>query len=181
MSEHLGQGGPDEYQTPSSALRPLMTRCYFAHTPVLEPCAGQGWLASALRTYAQDVYADDPAPGTVGGDLNFLVDGPRHPGMPVITNPPWSLKDLFIERLVHEYHEHHTEWALLLPLSALGGKRRQALYRVLHPRGVGVVMLGGRVRFGRPDGRVSAPHVEAAWFCSPGFVGAGRIEFTGVA
>jgi hypothetical protein len=169
-AHHLGQGGPDEYQTPRSAIDPLLDRLPWADSEefrtILEPAAGNGNIVRALHDYGYSVVADDPGEGTVGGGRDFVRDGPcRLPGADaIITNPPWSLKDDFLRICI----ESRMHWALLLPVTALGGARRQALYR--RAGGVSVLMLGGRTKFERPDGGASSPHVEACWICSRGLL-----------
>lgn len=166
---HLGQGGPDEYQTPRAPVDAL-----FRHieTPevVLEPCAGEGRLVKSLYANGvSEVLASDPGEGTVGADWGFFESVAMYP-YTVITNPPWSIKDAIIETLVEGCMEtYRGEWALLLPVTALGGKKRQDLYRAIG--GVGVLMLGERVGYYRPDGGKTSPHVESCWVCSPGLFG----------
>jgi len=167
-AHHLGQGGPDEYQTPRSAIDPLLDRLPWvgkeSHRIILEPAAGNGNIVRALHDRGYGVFADDPCDGTAGGGRDFVRDGPlHHAGADaIITNPPWSLKDDFLRICI----ESRLPWALLLPVTALGGARRQDLYR--NAGGVSVLMLGGRTKFERPDGGTSSPHVEACWICSRG-------------
>jgi len=59
----------------------------------------------------------------VYGITDYLVDDYEHDYL--ITNPPFSLKDKIIEKIFRSGKPS----ALVLPIDALGGKRRHELYR----------------------------------------------------
>lgn len=58
----------------------------------------------------------------------------------IITNPPYSLKDRFLERC----YSFGKFFALLMPLTALEGKKRNTLYRKY---GINLLVFDRRVEF----------------------------------
>ena len=76
----------------------------------------------------------------------------------IITNPPFSLKDQFLARC----YELARPFALLLPLTALEGIKRQTMYKEY---GVQVLVLPKRPDFEFP-GKVykRKPWVACAWY-----------------
>lgn len=72
----------------------------------------------------------------------------------VITNPPYSIKDKFIERC----YATGKPFALLLPVSAIQGIKRGAMF---DKHGIELLVLNKRIDF---TGKGS-PHFGVAWFC----------------
>lgn len=146
----LQPGHPDNFQTPPSALDPL-----WAHIPagarVWEPACGQGNLASAFEQRGHPVVASDILTGQ-----DFLTWEPAAWDV-LITNPPYSIKDRWIGRC----YELGKPFALLLPLTAMEGQRRQALYR---RHGVQLILMPKRVNFQTPNDRGSSAWFATAWF-----------------
>lgn len=151
MSRALGHvqrvGGADEFQTPALALEPLLV-----HIPsgiVWEPACGKGNLVRLLESRGREVVATDK-------DHDFLSGAV--PGFDVIvTNPPFTLKDAFLERC----YDLGKPFALLMPITALEGMKRQALYR---KNGLELVLMNRRVNFETPSGNGSSAWFATAWF-----------------
>ena len=72
----------------------------------------------------------------------------------IITNPPYSIKDKFIEKC----YNTGKPFALLLPVSALQGQKRGMLFSKY---GLELLVLNKRIDF---TGKGS-PHFGVAWFC----------------
>ena len=72
----------------------------------------------------------------------------------IITNPPYSKKDKFIERC----YALNKPFALLLPVSALQGQKRGEMFS---ENGIEILALNKRIDF---TGK-GAPHFGVAWFC----------------
>lgn len=72
----------------------------------------------------------------------------------VLTNPPYSKKDKFIERC----YELNKPFALLLPVSSLQGQKRGKMFS---EKGIELLILNKRIDF---TGKGS-PHFGVAWFC----------------
>jgi len=75
----------------------------------------------------------------------------------IVTNPPYSLKNEFLERC----YELKKPFALLLPLTALETRRRQRLFKEY---GVEIVVLPKRINFETPSGRGSGSWFAVGWF-----------------
>jgi len=142
------RGAPDKFQTPPKALDPLYP--YFPKRWKIWECAcGDSSLAYRIAEHGYDVFASD-----VDNGWDFLTIEPP-PFDAIITNPPFSIKDKFIARC----YELGKPWALLMPITALGGQKRQAMYRKY---GVQIIMLGKRLQFIAPPAK--GAWQEHAWF-----------------
>ena len=144
------QGGLDDYQTPPSALSILFPYLDQNWT-IWEPASGEGYLRRALEEKGFRVVASDISEGH-----DFLKFQPEEFDV-IITNPPYSLKDEFLERA----YSLGKPFAFLLPLTTLEGKRRQALFA---SHGVSLLIPDRRVNFMTPDGRDSGSWFLTAWF-----------------
>jgi len=77
----------------------------------------------------------------------------------IITNPPYSCKDKFIEKC----YETKKSFALLMPLTALEGKKRQQLYKKY---GIQLIIPNKRINFETPSGKGGGSWFLTAWYCS---------------
>jgi len=87
--------------------------------------------------------------------LDFLKDNIPNNIDVIITNPPYSKKDKFIEKC----YELNKPFALLLPVSSLQGQKRGLLFEKY---GIELLVLNKRIDF---TGKGS-PHFGVAWFCN---------------
>lgn len=175
----------DDFQTPPEALVPLRPYlpCYWNYW---EPACGKGNLVNWLRWRGYRVAASDRAMeerSILGSRVDFLADRDSEAYKNllgwadiIVTNPPYSVLDKWLARCF----EIGKPFALLLPLTALGGKRRQAMYR--QQGGVSVIMLGERLVMETPTGKTGAqsnPQFDVCWLCwnLPALPN-GRIVFT---
>src|SRR3990167_9797442 len=127
------QGQPDDFQTPSIALNPLLP--YLAPFGIIWECAnGSGNLSKHLSENGHSVIATDLYVGPEAGRMDFLTEPAQFPFDAIVTNPPFSHKDQFLARC----YLLGKPFALLMPVTALGGQRRQHLYR---RHGLQIVML----------------------------------------
>ncbi len=138
----------DEIWTPPSAIDPLIP--YLPkptnsrrQKPVLwEMCPGNGEMVYHLSNKGFRISSES--------GLNSLVWEPKVWQF-IVTNPPWSLKHLFLQRCV----EFNRPFALLLPIRTLGVRRCQAWLDK-----VDVLFLAKRVDFTGGG----APYEACAWF-----------------
>jgi len=131
--------------TPYEAVMPLIP--YLPKDWTIWECAfGQGYLAKHLTNLGYKVVGSGENFFNAKLDCNVLV-----------TNPPYSLKDNFIERA----YSLHKPFAFLLPLTALEGKRRGYLYR---ENGIQLIIPNKRINFIIPSGK-TANWFQTAWFC----------------
>jgi hypothetical protein len=139
----------DDFQTPSSALAPLLP--YLQKVwKVWEPAMGEGRLVAGLREQGYQVEGSDIKTGD-----DFLLSE-RDCGV-IVTNPPYSRKQEFLERC----YALGKPFALLLPLTALETEERQQLFR---KHGIEIILLSKRITFETPHKRKSSPWFATAWF-----------------
>ena len=151
---HYIQDKPKDIRlTPLEAVIPLYlhvlryTRVFSEGNILWEPASmGLSIIAEMGRCFGLEVVETDIVTGT-----DFLTSDPPADANIVITNPPYSIKDRFIQRC----YEIGKPFALLLPVTALGGKKRVALYREY---GVSALILDKRVNFIYPGAK------DNSWF-----------------
>lgn len=104
----------DEFYTPESAILPLLK--YLPKNIKIWECTdfGQSEITRILREKGYQVIS------THKKDFDFLTDKPDFDFDMIITNPPYSLKDQFIEKC----YQYNKPFALLLPITALEGIKR---------------------------------------------------------
>jgi len=157
LMPQMARGRPNEFQTNPIALRPLMP--YLNKSWTIWECAcGEQGLSIALDQYGYTVIATDILDRYSRYPIDFLGEDAPRPFDCIVTNPPFSLKDKFIARC----YELGKPWAMLLPINALGGQKRQDMYR---KHGLQLLMLGRRVMFKTPVKQEYLPAwQEHAWF-----------------
>ena len=109
----------DHYLTPPCALEPLLHHLS-NRWKIWEPTDtyGDSPITKVFKGSGYDVIS------TAKSGLDFLLDTPNFYFDCIITNPPYSLKDQFIERCI----KLGKPWALLMPITALEGVYRGALF-----------------------------------------------------
>ena len=148
----MRQGAPDDFQTPPYALKPLLP--YLDKDWVIwEPACGHGYLVDELERLEFLVLASDLHAEPSVDFLTRYVDYDC-----VITNPPYSLKQQFLERC----YENGRPFALLLPLTTFETGKRQALFR---EHGVEVIFFDKRINFETPN----KVEKSSAWFATAWF------------
>lgn len=149
----------DDFQTPVHAIIPLLP--YISCSSLIWECAcGNGNLVRAFREHGKECFGTD-INDCLGRDIgishNFLTTDSKYSYTHIITNPPYSLKNEFLERC----YNLQKPFALLLPLTTFETKRRQALFR---EHGVEVIFLPKRINFETPSGQGSGSWFATAWF-----------------
>ena len=144
-------GRSDEFQTPKVAINCLLP--YLKKEWVIWECAwGGGSLANHLEEKGFKVEQ-------IGEDfLNDIIIGVKDRFDCIVTNPPYSLKDKFLEKC----YKIGKPFALLMPLTALEGKKRGELYRKY---GIQLIIPNKRINFITPSGKGSGAWFQVAWFC----------------
>lgn len=146
----MAQGHSDDFQTPPYALMPLLPYLERKHT-IWECAAGNGNLVAALREWGFTVTASDILTGQ-----DYLYYSPSIWDL-AITNPPFSLKNEFLERA----YDLGRPFAFLLPLTTFESIPRQALFRRF---GIQVIFMDHRIQCTTPSGRNTGVWFASAWF-----------------
>lgn len=145
----------DTFYTPECVLTPLLDAMIGSYI-IWEPCCGSGALVEPLMKTRHACLASDIVNGQ-----DFINWEPEDGFDCIITNPPYSRSDDFLERA----YSLGKPFAFLLPISKLGGSRRENMYRQY---GIEIIMLGRRVNFTTPTGKShkngSSATFEVAWF-----------------
>lgn len=132
-------GSKFDFQTPPEALFPLYPFLPVDWT-VWECASGKGNLKTAFEERGNKVISTDLH--FTGND--FLMFEPAEPYHCIVTNPPYDLKDEFIERACML----GKPFALLVPLTTFEGKKRQMLFNNFDLQ---VIMFDKRINFEVPD------------------------------
>jgi len=144
-------GSPDDFQTPPQALNPLLKYLNKNQT-IWEPACGKRYLVDYLKEKKYKVIGTDIKEGI---EYDFLKYVPTKIDI-IITNPPYSLKNEFIERC----YNLKKPFALLLPLAGLETIKRQSLWR----QGLQLIILNKRLHFETPNNKESHCWFASAWF-----------------
>lgn len=139
----------DELYTPEIAIKPLLK--YLPKNIKIWECTdfGESNITKVLKEHGYDVIS------THKSDIDFLKDKPSFEFDMIITNPPYSLKDDFIEKC----YSYNKPFALLLPITALEGIRRGALYKKY---GLQLIVLDKRIIYMKNK---KSNWFNTSWFC----------------
>lgn len=143
----------DNLNTPVGAIDPLLRHLPYWVKNVWCPCDED--TSEVVRALNGSGRLAMPTHIDRGVDFLKAVPDPTLYDM-IITNPPYSNKDDFIEHCI----DLGRPWALLLPLDSLCGKHRFELYQKAN--NIGVITLHDRLDF---TGK-GANWFYNAWVCS---------------
>ena len=136
----------DECYTPKEALEPLLK--YLSKDKIYYDCTS-GISSNIVEFLNQSGFTCKSSYGK-----DFLLDDFSDFDC-IITNPPYSKKDKFIEKC----YKIGKPFALLLPISSLQGQKRGSMFQ---QNGIELLVLNKRIDF---TGK-KAPHFGVAWFCN---------------
>ncbi len=140
----------NDFQTPKEALYPLFP--YLRKEWAIWECAsGDGNLVEEFKNRGFRVIGTDVKQG-----FDFLKYEPLNYDC-IITNPPYSIKQKFLERA----YNLNKPFAFLLPLTTLETEKRQKLFEEY---GVEIIFLNKRINFKTPSGKGSGSWFATAWF-----------------
>lgn len=150
MKPPLLNGNADDFQTPVQALKPLLK--FMPKNWIVWECAcGRGNLVKGFREFGYEVVGSDALTGQ-----SFFKYQPDKFDV-IVTNPPFSLKQEFLERA----YSIGKPFAFLLPLTTFEGKKRQGLFQEY---GIEVIMFDRRINFETPSGNGGGSWFATAWF-----------------
>jgi hypothetical protein len=152
--------GFDDFQTPRWPVATLMnilesnkhSRDLFTdETNIWECACGKGRIVDSLTAMNYNVVSSDIKYG-----VDFLTTD-KVQGEVIITNPPFSKKTDFLKRC----YDLGRPFALLLPLTAMAGKKRIKMYQ---EHGAQFIIMKERIDFEYPDGTFKGkPWFNGMW------------------
>lgn len=147
MIDYMKKSKFDDLYTPSYAIEPLLK--YIPKGITIWECCdfGKSEITRLLKEHGCKVISTDKKE-------NFFEYIPKEDFDMIITNPPNSLKDEFIEKCC----QWNKPFCLLLPLTSLEGKKRGEMFKSM---GIEVLVLDSRVDF---TGKKSC-WFNVSWFC----------------
>ena len=150
----MKQGSPDDFQTPKEALNILIPFLNKDWT-IWECACGKMNLVNGFKEKGFKVIGTD-IKDQPSDDGDFLKWNLPLSYDCIVTNPPYSLKERFIERC----YQLGKPFALLMPLTALESEKRQRFWR----KGVQLIIPNKRYNFETPSGKGSGSWFATAWF-----------------
>lgn len=150
MVNYIKRGPYDELFTPPEAVIPLLK--YLPKQMVYWECTDFGYsnITSILR--ANDFIVKN---SHIQQNIDFLKDDPPFHYDAIITNPPYSMKDLFLERA----YSLNKPFCFLMPITTLEGVKRGMMFRKY---GVQLLVLDKRINFMKNKKNV---WFNTSWFC----------------
>jgi len=140
----------DMFMTPDNAINILLP--YIKKEWNIWECAsGTGNIVKFLREREYNIFGTDIKQGD-----DFLMSN-RSDFNCIITNPPFSLKDKWLEKC----YSYGKPFALLLPITALEGLKRTSLYK---KNGIQLIIPNRRINFMSPSGKGKGSWFATAWF-----------------
>lgn len=151
MIDYMKNVKNDELYTPEYAIIPLLK--YLPNNIVIWECTdfGKSNITKILKQNGYKVIT------THKNNFDFLTDTPNFQFDMIITNPPYSLKDEFLEKC----YEYKKSFALLLPLTSLEGINRGKMYR---ENGIELLVFDRRCNF-IYDNSKKSNWFNTSWFC----------------
>lgn len=148
----------DAYPTPSWCTEVLLPEIVWGENPwILEPCVGDGAILDVIRPVAGVVEVCEIAEPY---NIDFLTYQPKRRMDFVVTNPPFSLAQEFIERSL----ELANCVIMLLPLGFHGSEGRHEWWTRHEP--TAQFTLSRRPSFGlNKDGKWGTDSETYAWLC----------------
>jgi len=165
--------GKDDFQTPAEIACPPLLRHICPEWRLWEPAQGKGNIVRYFRAQGYEMHGSDIKTGH-----DFLTDEPPCEFDCIITNPPYSGKNVY--DWLSKCYRIGKPFALLIPIKSFDSYRRQKLF---HEYGLEVILLPRRVAFETPTGKTgrdSNPNLMTAWFTFGLDIGQ-QITFTGMA
>ncbi|WP_304354381.1 hypothetical protein [Brachyspira innocens] len=156
----------DEFFTPPEAVYPIaeLLKKYGINN-ILEPCDthNNSNIAKVLREYNFNVYTSSIK------ENNYILNMPIKTNVFVVTNPPYSIKDDFIEKSIYLIEKNIINgFAFLLPTMALHGVKRHKFFNKLNNLGFSIktLIFDKRVEFTYFENikSLNKPWFDVAWF-----------------
>ena len=150
MINYIQNEKNDELYTPICAIEPLIKYLPKKQITIWE-CTdfGESNITSVLEYYDYKVVS------THKKNFDFLKDKPQFDFDMIITNPPYSLKDAFLEKCF----EYGKPFCLLLPITTLEGVKRNILF---NKYGIELLVFDKRINYMKNK---KSNWFNTSWFC----------------
>ena len=147
MINYMQKEKNDELYTPEYAIKPLIK--YLPKNIKIWECTdyGSSNITKVLKENGYEVIT------THKDNFDFLKDKADFEFNMIITNPPYSLKDKFIEKC----YEYDKPFCLLLPITALEGIQRGKYWRKY---GIDLLVFDKRIEYMN-----KSCYFNTSWFC----------------
>lgn len=147
MIDYMKNEKNDELYTPEYAIKPLIK--YLPKNIKIWECTdyGSSNITKVLKENGYEVIT------THKDNFNFLKEKADFEFDMIITNPPYSLKDEFIEKC----YEYGKPFCLLLPITALEGIQRNKFWRKY---GIDLLVFDKRIEYMN-----KSCYFNTSWFC----------------
>lgn len=151
MINYIKNPKNDELYTPEYAVYPLLPYLEKFKNKIFWECTdfGESNITKVLKDNGFSVVTSH-----INKNQNFFEYQPNNWDV-LITNPPYSLKDEFLEKA----YELGKPFCMLLPLTALEGVKRGDLFKKY---GIEVLILDKRVNFMKEK---KSCWFNTSWFC----------------
>lgn len=134
MIDYVKRERVDEYKTPPSAIKPLLKYIPQEVKTIWEPTDCEH--GSGIREF----FSSQSGYRLISTCEDFLSFSPDFDFDGIVTNPPYSLKDEFLERA----YSFNKFFAFLLPITTLEGVFRGSLFQRY---GINLIVFDRRVQF----------------------------------
>lgn len=134
-----GRVDNDYYATPFSATKAILDRIDLHNDTILEPAAGEGHIVKILKEYYPNntIIANDLVERKsrfniqINWNIDFLTFNPSNKFDTVITNPPFSIAQQFIEKAL-TIANHYV--IIFAKIQLLEGNDRRKMFEQFPPR-----------------------------------------------
>lgn len=158
----------DYYPTPANCTQALVNflrgkKILTPQTTVWESACGGGHMVRVLKPHFPDIISTDIAPQMEGGTkLDFLRDEPEFGFDAILTNPPYSEVDAWIERCLHYVKARGSFAAMLMRHEVDCASSRKKFFESC-PYYAARLILTWRPRW--IEGSTGSPRHNYDWFC----------------
>ena len=153
MQPKMRQGSSNDFQTPARAILPLLK--YIPKEWTIWECAsGKGNLIKAFKEKGYKIIGTDILNG-----YDFMMYEIKKYDC-IITNPPFSYKQQFLERA----YLLKKPFAFLLPLTTFETEKRQKLFKKYYEY-TKFIFMNKRINFITPSGAGSGSWFATMWVC----------------
>lgn len=165
----------DFYATPPEAVEQLLELETF-DKHIMEPSCGMGHISKVLEAHGHIVDSRDIEHRDFGrGGMDFLKCEEKDLDTDLITNPPYSMAQEFVEKAMEVVGEGH-KVAMFLKLTFLEGKNRRKMFERYPPKVVYVST--SRLSCGKNGVEWMPSCICYAWFVwQKGFHGEPRLKW----